>query len=81
MPRPSDLRIIPRRISYYRTSIARRISWGKRSRSDVVVRVTSQTQQSLQLKHFRHRWFSQQSLVQDTQISVEGCPQMLQTNT
>jgi hypothetical protein len=39
---------------------------------------TSHSQQSLQRKHFRQRWFAQVSLVHQTQISVEASPQMLQ---
>jgi hypothetical protein len=47
----------------------------------LAARVISQTQQSLQHKHRKQRWFSQQSLVQQAQISLEGWPQILQTNT
>jgi hypothetical protein len=41
------------------------------------VRRCSHWQQSLQRWHFSQRWFWQVSLVQYTQISVEGSPQML----
>lgn len=44
-------------------------------------RVTSQLQQSLHRKHFRHRWFSHVSFVQATQMSFDGSPQMLHENT
>ncbi len=40
---------------------------------------TSQEQQSLHLWHFSQRWFAQVSFVQQTQMSVEGSPQMLHT--
>jgi hypothetical protein len=41
-------------------------------------RRSSHWQQSLQRWHFSQRWFGQASLVQYTQISVDGSPQMLQ---
>ncbi|HEY4363207.1 MAG TPA: hypothetical protein VGN17_19715 [Bryobacteraceae bacterium] len=41
------------------------------------MRRSSQPQQSLQRLHFSQRWFVQASLVQWTQISVDGSPQML----
>ena len=41
------------------------------------MRRCSHWQQSLQRWHLGQRWFSQVSLVQYTQISVEGSPQML----
>jgi hypothetical protein len=37
-------------------------------------------QQSLQHWHFAHKWFSQASFVQATQMSRDGWLQMLQTN-
>ena len=39
---------------------------------------TSQSQQSLQQRHFEHRWLSQVSLVQQAQILSDSCSQMLQ---
>lgn len=41
---------------------------------------TSQSQQSLQLKHFSQRWLRQVSLVQLTQMRVDSSSQMLHEN-
>jgi hypothetical protein len=43
-------------------------------------KVTSHSQQSLQRRHFSHRWLSQASLVHRAQILVDSSPQMLQRN-
>jgi hypothetical protein len=43
-----------------------------------LLRRKSHWQQSLQRLHFSQRWLAQTSLVQRTQISLDGSPQMLQ---
>jgi hypothetical protein len=45
--------------------------------SQSCVLLCSHWQQSLHRRHFGQRWLSQTSLVQYTQISVEGSSQML----
>ena len=42
--------------------------------------MNSQVQQSLQRRQRRQRWLSQASFVQETQMSLDGSPQMLQVN-
>jgi hypothetical protein len=42
--------------------------------------LTSHSQQSLHRLHFGQRWLAHASFVHQTQISVDGSPQMLQTN-
>jgi hypothetical protein len=39
--------------------------------------VISHSQQSLQRRHFSHRWLSQASLVHRAQMRVDSSPQML----